>query len=137
MSAFNFPSANAKPQTAAAGRNDKPAEFWLNVGINVQLPTGPDGALQDEFISLGGITIDNIEDAIVRATTTGKWALIGPAKNELLKLVREDFKVLPKGEGAVHPLLQVEARHAGEQVAAVAPAQIVSIMAARMGRAAA
>lgn len=140
MAAFNFPSSNAKTQTAARAANGaeerKPAEFWLNVGITLSLPVGENGAMEDTFISLGGIAVDSIEDAIVRASSTGNWAVIGPAKNEVLRVIREDMAALAKGQAAVHPLLQVEARRTGEQVAAPVPANVVSIVAKALGKAA-
>lgn len=136
MSAFNFPSANQKTNVQPinngrkSGSNEerKPSEFWLNVGITLSLPVGENGAMEDTFISLGGVAVDSIEDAVVRASSTGNWAQIGSAKNEVLKLIREDLQALAKGQAAVHPMLQVEARRAGEQVQAEAPAEVKSIV---------
>ena len=134
--AFEFPSSNVAKNNVApingAGADRKPSEFWLNVGVTLALPIGENGAIENTFISLGGVAVDSIEDAVVRATSTGNWALIGPAKNEVLRLIREDLAALAKGQASVHPMLQVEARRTGDQVAAPVPAAVTSIVAAAL-----
>jgi hypothetical protein len=133
MAAFQFPSSNVAPIRAAQPAGErKPSEFWLNVGVTLKLPVGENGALEDTFISLGGVAVDSIEDAIVRASATGNWAVIGPAKNEVLKIVREDLAALAKGQAGVHPMLQVEARRTGEQTAAETPKEVASIVMAAL-----
>lgn len=133
MAAFQFPSAAQKPQTAAREER-KPAEFWGNVGKTLMLPVGPDGAEEAVFISLGGIAFDNIEDSVVRSNSTDRWAIIAAAKNELLKILRSDMATLEKGQAGVHPMLEVEIRRAGEAVAPQTPENVVSIVAAAMGK---
>lgn len=142
MTAFNFPSSTQRNNNVQSmpnrGRNAnqaeerKPSEFWLNIGITLPLPTGENGALQEEFISLGGIPVDSIEEAVVRATSSANWATIGSAKNEVLRLIREDLAALTKGQAAVHPLLQVEARRAGEQAPVAAPTEVTNVVLAAL-----
>jgi hypothetical protein len=143
MTAFNFPSAQAaKTETAARqGSTNKrdlpPAEYWLNVGITLTLPVGENGADEEVFISLGGVALDSIEPVSVRSNSTDRWATIAAAKNEVLAILKADTATLDKGQAAVHPMLQVEARRVGEAAVAAAPANVVSLVAKAMGKAAA
>lgn len=137
MAAFNFPSPNSKPQTNARSTEErKPSEFWANIGITLTLPVGENGADEEVFISLGGIALDNIEPSQVRASSTDRWATIASAKNQMLEILKADAASLEKGQAGVHPHLQVEVRRAGEPVAVAPSANVVSLVAKAMGKAA-
>lgn len=138
MAAFNFPSS--KPAAAAANNGTEaktPVEYWGNVGKTLTLPVGPDGADEEVFISLGGIAFDRVQPAQVTTNSTDRWAIIAAAKNELLAIIKADYAVLEKGQAAIHPMLEVEVRHAGEAAAPATPANVISIVAKAMGKVAA
>jgi len=144
MSAFQFPSSNAQNnvQSMNRGRGNqngeerKPVQFWGNIGKNLTLPVGENGEMEEVFISLGGISFDNLETASVGQNSSTRWQVIAQAKNALITMIQEDLKALDKGVGAHHPFLDVELRHAGEKSAVKASADITNLVAKAMGKAA-
>lgn len=145
MAAFEFPSSkapnNVQPMQGR-GRNQNngeqrpPVQFWANVGKNLTLPVGENGEMEEVFISLGGISFDNLETATAGDKSSPRWQIIAQAKNALIAMIQEDMKALDKGVGAHHPFLDVELRHAGEKAAVQASADITKLVAAAMGKAA-
>lgn len=99
---------NGAASTASApnGRADrKPADFWLNVGVNIP-GGGPDG--EDIFISLPtGIALDDMKPVAVKGTNQHSINL-RQVKNMLLDEVQKLGTELKPGERRGIPQMTVE-----------------------------
>lgn len=86
---------------APAGENNgrrKPSDFWLNVGIVLELPNVETGEMEEVFVSLpNGLALDDMQHVKVRGTN-GAWQQLGQTKNALLDSLREACASLEPGE---------------------------------------
>lgn len=92
--------ANNKPAANTAGKSQrKPAEYWINVGI--ELPNG-------QFIKLPyNLPLDDMNKLELRGQNQ-EWLQEAQARNMLLDVLKHQASSLPQGESRVLGELKVQ-----------------------------
>ena len=100
-----------KEETKSA--SDKPkAQFWLNIGYAVEVPT-EDGT-EERFVSLPqGIPLDT-QEAVSTKTKNKEWQAFQVARNDLLKQIMTVAEQLEPGEEKLLNL-QIQLRRVSDE----------------------
>lgn len=108
-SVANQVANTSAPATTGAKAKRKPAEFWLNIGIELPNPSaGQDGESDTIFLKLPfNLALDDMSALEIRGTNQ-KWLQEAQARNILLDVVKGEAAKLAQGESKVASELQVQ-----------------------------
>lgn len=100
--------ANNKPATTQKA-DRKPAEFWINIGIELPNPrAGQEGEEDMLFIKLPfNLPLDDMNKLEIRGTNQ-KWLQEAQVRNLLLDMVKGEASKLPQGGSMVTSDLKVQ-----------------------------
>lgn len=96
--------------TPAADKKDrKPAELWVNIGIEIPNPAaGQEGESDTIFLKLPyNLPLDDMSKLELRGTNQ-KWLQEAQARNILLDVIKGEAAKLAQGGSAVSPELRVQ-----------------------------
>ena len=107
----NMASAMSTPKAGnnAAKADRKPAEFWVNIGIELPNPkAGQDGEPATMFLKLPfNLPLDDMNKLDMRGTNQA-WLQEAQARNLLLDMVKAEASKLAQGQGEVNLDLKVQ-----------------------------
>lgn len=99
--------------SSSAKKDDKPkAQFWLNIGYQVEIPT--DSGNEDRFVSLPqGIPLDT-QEAVPTKSKNKDWQAFQVARNDLLSQMLKLAETLEPGEEKLLNL-QIQLRRVSDE----------------------
>ncbi|WJN64641.1 single-strand DNA-binding protein [Erwinia phage Pastis] len=106
----NVASAVKSGSTNGAAKADrKPAEFWINIGIELPNPkAGQEGEADMLFIKLPfNLPLDDMNKLEIRGTNQ-TWLQEAQTRNLLLDMVKAEASKLAQGQGEVNTDLKVQ-----------------------------
>lgn len=95
--------------SAGAKKDRKPAELWLNIGVELPNPlAGQDGEEDTIFLKLPyNLPLDDMSKLEIRGTNQ-KWLQEAQARNILLEVIKAEAAKLPQGGSEVSSDLKVQ-----------------------------
>ncbi|MBL4703308.1 MAG: hypothetical protein JKY54_02235 [Flavobacteriales bacterium] len=126
---------------AAAGTKDErpSAQFWLNIGLMLQVPDRTEGAAAgatvEEFISIPvGIPLDNIKAMVAKGKNPDWHNKVG-VKNALLEELQTAASDLKPGQDVLVDALQIQLYRKAEEAAPRDPSEnsLLAQMAEKLG----
>lgn len=106
----NVAASLNKPATTTGAKADrKPAEFWVNIGVELPNPlAGQEGEADVLFVKLPfNLPLDDMNKLEIRGTNQ-KWLQEAQVRNVLLDAVKAEASKLAQGEGQVSDQLKVQ-----------------------------
>lgn len=105
----NVSSQMASSSAPATKKDRKPAELWVNIGIQIPNPkAGQEG--EDDFIFLKlpyNLPLDDMSKLEIRGTNQA-WLQEAQARNILLDVIKAEASKLPQGGSAISSELSVQ-----------------------------
>lgn len=93
---FSKMSFGAKKEETKSASDKPKAQFWLNIGYAVEVPT--ESGTEERFVSLPqGIPLDT-QEAVSTKTKNKEWQAFQVARNDLLKQIMAVAEQLEPGE---------------------------------------
>jgi len=116
-------SVNLGAPTPQAQR--KAANIWLNVGVEVDMPTD-DGGTEPVFISAFGVPVDVLDDVKPYTGKSDRMRLITAIKAQIVEAFKEEYASLEPGASIPVNGLKLELRRVGvAQAPAAADAEVL------------